>query len=173
MSIPAAIALMIGATIVAVLMLLAFKTVGLVLGIALVVATSFYISARRPTGRQDKLRASLKHAVGDLRDTVGLYEEFAYSEDAEHIADRTLHRPELLNPDSEDPAVAAYHHMRGNTSRFLRRLDTHLSDPALADAELENLLTITDQRNHQLQDAWWKARSAAKELGPGEELDED
>ena len=161
------IALMIGATLVAVLMLLAFKTVGLVLGIALVLGTAFYISSRRPSDRQQKLRSSLRQAAGDLSDVLGLYEEFAYSEGAEHLADRTLHRPELLNPDSENPDVAAYHHMRATTERFLRRLDAHLADGSLGETELENLLAITDQRSQQLQEAWWRARVAAKEIGPG------
>lgn len=168
MSTLASIALMIGATLAAVLMLVAFKTVGLVMGIALVLATAFYVSARRPTGRQEKLRSLLRHAADDLRDILGHYEEFAFSEDAEHIADRTLHRPELLNPDSEVTEVSAYHQMRANTQRFLRRLDAHLSDESLADTELENLLTITDQRSRQLQEAWLRARGAAREIGPAD-----
>ncbi|MDR7329518.1 hypothetical protein [Corynebacterium guangdongense] len=167
MGIPTGIALMIGATLAAVLMLLAFKTLGLVLGISLVLGTAFYISGRRPSDRQEKLRSSLRHAAGDLSDVLGLYEQFAYSEDAEHLADRTLHRPELLNPDSESPDVSAYHHMRATAERFLRRLDTHLADETLSETELENLLAITDQRSQQLQEAWWRARVAAKEIGPG------
>ncbi len=161
------VALMIGAALVAVLMLVAFKAVGLVLGIALVLGTAFYVSGRRPSGRQEKLRAALRHAAEDLGDVLGLYDEFAFSEDAEHIADRTLHRPELLNPDSENPDVAAYHQMRATTERYLRRLDVHLADESLDETELEGLLTITDQRSQQLQEVWWRARVAAREIGPG------
>lgn len=94
------------------------------------------------------------------------YDDFRSSPDADHLADRTLYRPALLDPGNRDAEISTFHQHRAAADRFLRRLEGHLQNPNLSVRELESLLDTTDERARRLEQSWWDARRAARRLGP-------
>lgn len=160
-------ALWIGVAVTCALLVFVGRGLGLVLALLLVLGTALFLM-RRPEVNPEaqSLRASIRLASEDLEDTLGLYDSFATASDAETLADRTLHRPALLEPDHDDPHISKFHFEASAARRFLNRLNARLADPDLPLRELEKLLEVTDSRGQQLRDSWVDARRAARRLGP-------
>lgn len=112
------------------------------------------------------LRSSIELACEDIQDILDQYTQFATSNDPDSLADRTLHRPELLNPDSEDPNISQFHLEAHAARRFINRMTAKITDPSLDVRELEQFLEVADQRCSNLKLSWIDARRAAKRLGP-------
>lgn len=144
---------------------------GLLLALALVGVVAV-VALRTRSGADEELgslRTAIRLSAEEITDVLDEYDAFAASPDADHLADRTLYRPALLDTDSSDRDIAAFHFQEAASRRFLRRLDRHLANTSLHQGELDKILRLSDERGLQLQEAWWYARRAAKRLGPGTE----
>lgn len=153
--------------LVAVAAVLLGRGFGALLVVVLVLGALLYLG-RRPGADPEieGLRASIQLACEEVEDTLHQYENFAHGGDAESLADRTLHRPALLDADSDDPAIARFHFERAAARRFLGRIRAKLASPALGVRELEGLLSVADGRASELGQSWVEARRAARHLGP-------
>lgn len=143
------------------------RTAGVVLVAVAAVVVLLYLTRSAQEPETASLRGSVRLSAEALTAVLEEYDQFAASPDADHLADRTLYRPALLDPGCRDPDIAAFHHHRNASARFLRRIEGHLQNPNLSVRELESLLQTADERSRQLEQAWWDARRAARRLGPG------
>lgn len=158
-----AMALTLGACVVLIVLL---KVPGLMISFLLVGAALLMMSARPESTEHDALRTSIQLSSEDIRDVMAQFEDFEVSQDTDIIADRTLHRPALLDLDTNDPDIEAFHYQYASASRFLKRLPARLASPMLDTNKLEQILSVTDQRAASLQESWLAARQAAFRLGP-------
>ncbi|HJG43890.1 hypothetical protein NQ011_06620 [Corynebacterium phoceense] len=158
-----AMALTLGACVVLIVLL---KVPGLMISFLLVGAALLMMSARPESTEHDALRTSIQLSSEDIRDVMAQFEDFEVSQDTDIIADRTLHRPALLDLDTNDPDIEAFHYQCASASRFLKRLPARLASPMLDTNQLEQILSVTDQRAASLQESWLAARQAAFRLGP-------
>ncbi|MCQ9332809.1 hypothetical protein NQ042_01630 [Corynebacterium phoceense] len=156
-------ALTLGACVVLIVLL---KVPGLMISFLLVGAALLMMSARPESTEHDALRTSIQLSSEDIRDVMAQFEDFEVSQDTDIIADRTLHRPALLDLDTNDPDIEAFHYQCASASRFLKRLPARLASPMLDTNQLEQILSVTDQRAASLQESWLAARQAAFRLGP-------
>lgn len=142
------------------------RLTGLLICLIILPLALFMLYSRPDASEQKTLRSSISLSADDIEDVAEEFEHFAHSPEAEAIADRTLHRPALLDPECQDPAVEKFHYQLSTAKRFLRRLEARLSSPSMETNELEQLLTVTDQRSFELKESWLEARRAALALGP-------
>ncbi len=150
------------------LILLWLRWPGLIL-IALILGITYVMLRFRPdVSETTALRSSVVLSAEDINDILQEFDEFSDSPDPDALADRTLHRPALLDLDCSDPDIEAFHYQYSTAQRFLNRLDARLANPELDVTQLENLLSVTDRRALELRDSWLAARQAARRLGPGE-----
>ena len=158
-----AMALTLGACVILIALL---KVPGLMISFLLVGAALLMMSARPESTEHDALRTSIQLSSEDIRDVMAQFEDFEVSQDMDIIADRTLHRPALLDLDTNDPDIEVFHYQYASASRFLKRLPARLASPMLDTNQLEQILSVTDQRAASLQESWLAARQAAFRLGP-------
>ena len=137
---------------------------GFILAAALAAAVFSMVRSRPNASEHVALRSSIQLSAEDIRDVLAEYNQFLTSPDAETLADRTLHRPALADKDCTDPTINSFFYQCSAASRFLNRLNARLSKN-LETVELENLLSVTDQRASNLTEAWIDARRAAAHLG--------
>lgn len=143
------------------------KLYGTVLAITLLAAVAVVLHRSTPYHAElGALRTSLRLSCDDIRTVLEEYETFATSGDASALADRTLHRPQLLDGDSDDPDIARFHFAAHAARRFLHRLPARADDPDLTPRQLNALITVADERARDLRERWIAARAAAKRLGP-------
>ena len=155
------------AIIVAALVVLSvLRLPGLIICLIILPLALFMLYSRPDASEQNALRSSISLSADDIQDVVEEYEHFALSSEAEAIADRTLHRPALLDKECQDPAVEQFHYQLSTAKRYLNRLDARLEKSNMETTEFEQLLTITDQRALELRESWLVARRAALALGP-------
>lgn len=145
------------------------RTAGVVIVVIAAIAVTTYLARSSTKPETASLRGSVRLSAEALTSVLEEYDEFRSSPDADHLADRTLYRPALLDPGCQDAEISAFHHHRNAADRFLRRLEGHLQDPNLSVRELESLLQTADERARRLEQSWWEARRAARRLGPGAE----
>lgn len=139
---------------------------GALLSLILLVLT-FLLLRRRPDAYEHKaLRTSIALSAEDVEDVLAEYERFSCSPDTDCLADRTIHRPALMDQDCTDADISDFHYQRTSSRRFLRRLNARLADPTLEIQQLETLLSVTDKRAAALRAAWLRARQAAQRIGP-------
>ncbi|WP_235923091.1 hypothetical protein [Corynebacterium lizhenjunii] len=143
------------------------KLPGLIISMVIAIAAWLMVSAQPQSREHAALRTSIELSAEDLRDIMAQFQDFETSTDIDAIADRTLHRPALLDLETTDPDIEAFHFQYASAHRFLRRLPTRMSNPVLNTHQLEQLLAVTDQRAAELQESWLAARRAAFRLGPG------
>lgn len=137
------------------------KHIGVILVIG-IVGLLAVLSSRRPDALEiDALVASIQLSAQDITDVLDEFDDFASSEQARHIEDRTFLRPALLEQDSRVPAIAGFHEDYANAQRFLHRLPARLS-ANLSVSQAERLLDITDDRAATLRQSWIDARRAAR-----------
>lgn len=159
-------ALSIGLTIVACIVLIVLlKIPGVFISLVLAAAVWLMSSARPQSAEIQALRSSIRLSAEDIRDVMAEFEHFETSMDPDSLADRTLHRPALLDLDTNDAEVEAFHYQYATAGRFLKRLPGRLANPMLGTGQLEQLLTVTDQRAAELKESWLAARRAAQRLG--------
>ncbi|QMV85477.1 hypothetical protein HW450_01625 [Corynebacterium hindlerae] len=141
------------------------KTVGLLLSLG-IIGMLMVASRRRPDAVEiDALRASILLSAQDITDVLDEFDQFCTSPDAQHLEDRTLLRPALLERDSVNPDIAGFHEDCANAQRFLHRLPARINAP-LSVSQAERLLAITDDRAASLRESWITARRVARGL-PG------
>lgn len=125
--------------------------------------------AARATRQDSTAVWELADALGECRreisDVLGALDDFTHSPEADHLADRTLKRPALLDEDSAVPEIARFYQLAAGAEQFLSRLDK-LSLEELSAKRLRGLLHVADERAAALQQAWRDARERALELGP-------
>lgn len=139
---------------------------GVIICLIILPIALFMLYSRPDASEQKTLRSSISLSADDIQDVVDEYEHFAHSVDTAAIADRTLHRPALMDTECEDPAVEQFHYQLSTAKRYLRRLDARLVKTNMETSEFEQLLKITDQRALELKESWLVARRAALALGP-------
>ena len=144
----------------------ALRFAGLIICLIILPLALFMLYSRPDASEQKTLKSSISLSADDIEDVVEEYEHFAHSPEAEAIADRTLHRPALLDPECEDPAIEKFHYELSTAKRFVRRLDARLAKPNMETSEIEQLLKITDQRAFEHTESWLAARRSALALGP-------
>ncbi|MBV7281078.1 MULTISPECIES: hypothetical protein [Corynebacterium] len=147
---------------VALIVFLRFEGIILVL---LVSGVVWYTLRNRPDSKETAaVVSSIRYSAEDIQDTISEYERFLTGTDTDSIADRTLQRPALADPDCTDPDIEEFHHEYSTAKRFLNRLnsklETHDTIP-----QLESLLAITDRRAAALEERYQSARRAALRLG--------
>lgn len=140
------------------------KVPGLILSTFILLGTFFLVNQDQKSTERDALIMSIRLSSEDIENTLEQYSTFLNGTDTDALADRTLHRPELANQDSEDPDIEAFHYSARNCRRFLNRLDAKLGAETSLD-ELRRILTATDERAAQLEEQWRAARRAALRLG--------
>ena len=144
----------------------AFKSVGFGLSLVLLIATAFFLGRSQSSPEANSLRTSIVLSAEDIESIADAYDKFLYSPDTDSVADRTIHRPELANADSEVPAIEEFQYYLASSKRYLTRLKAHLASK-LSPADLKKLLQTTDQRAAALEEKWRSARKAAKRYGAG------
>lgn len=141
------------------------KLPGLLIAMALTAAAWLIFNSRPASPEQAALRNSIRLSAEDLQDVITEFQEFEMSQDTEAIADRTLHRPALLDLDCGCPDIESFHYDLAGARRFLRRLGMRLQTGGTTKVELETLLKVTDKRAAELKESWLLARKAALALG--------
>lgn len=141
------------------------KAPGVIISILLASAVWLMSSARPEASEHAALRTSIELSAEDISDVIAEFKNFETSPDPDALADRTLHRPALLDLDTNDPDIEAFHYQYASALRYLKRLPARLANPMLSTSQLEHLLTITDQRAADLKESWLTARRAAQKLG--------
>ncbi|WJZ02901.1 hypothetical protein [Corynebacterium freiburgense] len=143
-----------------IILVLTLRLEGLVLA-AIILLLMFVANSVRPNQSESAtLLTSIKLSAEDIRDVIEAYDRFLHGSDSKNLADRTLHRPALTDPDCIDPDIEAFYYQHDTAQRFLRRLDARLSTD-LTVAQMEALLAVTDRRALELKEAWVRARRAA------------
>lgn len=153
------------AVVTAAVLILTLKLPGVILAAFVCGALWLFADARPNSSEHAALRASIALTVEDIRGVLEDYATFATSDDAESLADRTLHRPALVDVDCANPTIEAFHYEMHGAQRFLRRLDARVNSPHAETGELESLLKVADERAAELKEAWLAARRAALALG--------
>lgn len=146
------------------------KVPGLFISLMLLAAAWLAVTTKPTSSENTALRTSISLSAEDIRDTLSAFVDFETSMEADAIADRTLHRPALLDLDGNDPDIEAFHYQVASAKRYLKRLPARMANPMLDTNSLEQLLSVTDQRAASLQEAWLNARRAALKLGPDYKL---
>lgn len=139
---------------------------GLLLVVPIVAVAVLAVGRRPDMSETAALRSSIALSAEDIQEVVDEYDHFSSSPAADQMADRTLMRPALVDPDCADPDVAAFHHEYATARRFLSRLDARLAKNSLSIPQLEALLKVTDARALAIRESWIAARQAAQRLGP-------
>lgn len=143
-----------------------FKWQGLLLILPILTIAAFVLSKRPDSTEVLALRSSIALSSEDIEDVLAEFDHFSTGTETDSLADRTLFRPALLDPDNDDPDIQAFHHHQATARRFISRLDARLANPSLEVGQLETLLHVTDQRALEIKESWLLARLAAKRLGP-------
>lgn len=146
-------------------LILQFKAMGLVIAVVLVAAIAIFSASRRLDTESEVIKSSVRLAADEISAVLDNFDTFLTGNSAEALADRTLHRPELANPDSTNPDIEKFYYLYASNVRYLHRLEARLQQ-ALTVTQADHLLSITDQRALELQEAWLAARRAAYQLGP-------
>ena len=149
----------------AAVLIVTLKLPGAVLAVLVAGAMWLFASARPNASEHAALRASIALTVEDITGVLQDYATFATSDDAESLADRTLHRPALADVDCAHPTIQAFHYEMHGAQRFLRRLNARVNATDVETSELESLLKVADERAAELKEAWLAARCAALSLG--------
>ncbi|BAU96275.1 hypothetical protein N24_2013 [Corynebacterium suranareeae] len=147
------------------LLILWLKLPGILLATIIAVATFSVMRMRTSTPEVSSLRTSIRLSSEDITDVQNEWQQFLNSPDADALADRTMARPALADPDCGDAAIEKFHYEISNANRFLGRLEARLHQNLLV-SELETLLKVTDERALELRETWLDARKAALKLGP-------
>lgn len=143
------------------------KLVGTVLAILLVASVAALLQRSTPYHAElGALRTSLQLTCDEIAAVLDDYDTFSSSNDPTALADRTLHRPRLLEVDSDNTEIARFHYEAHAARRFLHRLPARVNDAELSAEQLNTLISVADERARDLRDAWIAARQAAKRLGP-------
>ena len=142
------------------------RTAGVIIVVIAAIVLGMYLARSSTKPETASLRGSVRLSAESLTAVLEEYDDFRSSPDADHLADRTLYRPALLDPGNRDAEISTFHQHRAAADRFLRRLEGHLQNPNLSVRELESLLDTTDERARRLEQSWWDARRAARRLGP-------
>ncbi|MDD7582311.1 hypothetical protein ACEE23_05915 [Corynebacterium sp. 32222D000AT] len=141
------------------------KVVGLIVALLLAGAVWVMLSMRPDAHEHRVLRSSIQLSAEDITDVMDEFDHFSNAQDADTIADRTLHRPALLDYDCGDEAVERFHYQYASARRFLNRLNARLASTELETQDLESLLRVTDQRALDIKESWINARRSAQRLG--------
>lgn len=153
------------AAVTAVVLVVTLKLPGVILAFLVCGALWLIAGARPDASEHAALRASIALTVEDITDVIQDYTTFATSEDSDALADRTLHRPALVDVDCTNPSIEAFHYEMHGAQRFLRRLNARVNAPDVETNELESLLKVADERAAELKETWLAARRAALALG--------
>lgn len=148
-----------------VLLVLWLKGPGLILALMIAGAVLLVRQRRTLTPEIASLVTSIRLTAEHITDVRDSWETFREGSDAEALADRTLTRPALADPDCGDPDIERFHFEMNNAGRFLHRLESRLQAP-LSVSQLETLLRVTEERALEIEDSWLRARKAAQRLGP-------
>lgn len=148
------------------------KLPGLVMA-SLIIALVFSIRQMRTHSPEiSSLVTSIQLSADEIRDVQEEWETFLNDPSADALADRTLHRPALADPDCADPDIQRFHFTLNNARRFIRRLEIRLQGE-LTVPQLEGILKVTDSRALDLREAWLAARRAAHQIGSNYRPDRD
>ncbi|EEW49491.1 hypothetical protein HMPREF0290_1869 [Corynebacterium efficiens YS-314] len=148
------------------------KLPGLILA-GLIIATVFSIRQMRTHSPEiSSLVTSIQLSADEIRDVQEEWETFLNDPSANALADRTLFRPALADPDCADPDIQRFHFVLNSARRFIRRLEARLQGE-LTVPQLEGILKVTDARALDLRESWLAARRAAHLLGTDYDPDSD
>ncbi|MBD8028735.1 hypothetical protein [Corynebacterium gallinarum] len=141
------------------------KLPGLVLA-GLIIALVYSIRQMRTHSPEiSSLITSIQLSADEIRDVQEEWETFLNDPATDALADRTLHRPALADPDCADPDIQRFHFTLNSARRFIRRLEARLQGE-LTVPQLEGILQVTDARALDLRETWLAARRAAHHIGP-------
>ncbi|PRQ10556.1 hypothetical protein C1Y63_10940 [Corynebacterium sp. 13CS0277] len=132
--------------------------------VVIVCGTAWLIARQRRTPAEGAAAGSLQLAALELGDVVAQYESFCDDMDADAVANRTLHRPSLMDGAVDNEDLQDFFFQYRTARRFLNRLPARMA--ACTDAQqIDKLLTITTQRTMALDEAWRRAYRTAAHLG--------
>lgn len=141
------------------------KLPGLILAL-IIIAGVFGVTQLRPLSPEvSSLMTSIQLSAEDITAVQQEWDNYLNGTDAESLADRTLYRPALANPDCNDPDIERFHFDLATANRFIGRLGARL-EAGLSVPQLEGILKVTDERALNLRESWLAARKAAHRLGP-------
>lgn len=140
------------------------KLPGLVLATMIITAVFCFTQLRPDSPEVSSLRTSIRLSADEITEVQEEWGNYLNGSDTDSLADRTLHRPALADPDCNDPTIEKFHFEISNANRFLHRLDARLNaGPTVP--QLEGLLKVTDERALNIRESWLAARKAAHRLG--------
>lgn len=146
------------------ILVLWLKLPGLILSGLIILAVFAALRLGPLSPEISSLVTSIRLSADEITEVQEEWENYLNGMDADALADRTLHRPALADPDCADPTIERFHFQLANSNRFLGRLNVRLdSDPTIP--QLEGLLRVTDERALDLRESWLAARKAAHRLG--------
>ncbi|QGU04820.1 hypothetical protein [Corynebacterium comes] len=148
------------------IILASLRLQGLLLIVPIAAIAILVVGKRPDESETTALRSSIALSAEDIQDVIDEFDAFSTSPDAQHMADRTLTRPALLDFDCADPDISGFHHEYATAKRFLNRIDARLTKGDLDIPQLETLLKVTDARALGIREAWIAARQSAQRLGP-------
>ncbi|MDK6566434.1 hypothetical protein [Corynebacterium pyruviciproducens] len=140
------------------------KVPGLILSVFILLCTFLLVNQDQKSTERDALIMSIRLSSEDIESTLTQYDEFLTGPSTNNLADRTLHRPELANPDSTDPDIESFHYAAANCRRFLNRLGAKTAS-ATSSEELRRILHATDERSADIAEKWAAARRSALRIG--------
>ncbi len=153
-------------TVVSLVLVRALGVVGVLLACAVVVVGTALVLRRDSVHELESLRNSVALSSTDVSVVLDDWETFRRSHAPEHIRDREVHRPTLLDPASEVSSVRLFHSAADACEQFLNELPDRAR--VLTDvSSLTALLTETDQRAVALSSMWERARRDAAEARRG------
>lgn len=146
--------------VITVVLVRSIGVLGVLLATAIVIAGIFIVLRRDSAHEVEALRRSVSHSAADIAEVLDDWHTFRHSNAPEHVRDRELHRPALLDPASEIVSVKRFHDAADACDRFLRQLPDgtrELSDVS----SLTELLNETDRRATGIDGLWERARRDA------------
>ncbi|AKK03338.1 hypothetical protein [Corynebacterium epidermidicanis] len=158
-------ALILAVVAVCIVLVTLLKTLGVLLAFVIVAAVSLAFVSRRNDPEAEAVKASVRLSAEEIDEVLKDFDRFLTGQDADSLADRTLHRPELANADSFVPEIEKFYYLYSTNVRFLNRLQARLAQN-LTFGQAQHLLDITDQRAQEIQESWVAARRAAFRHGP-------
>ncbi|MCI1256042.1 MAG: hypothetical protein LKG15_05055 [Corynebacterium provencense] len=130
---------------------------GILLSVTLGAFLAFLLFRRDSERELESLRNSIGHSATDISRILGQWHDFHLSRAPEHVRDRVLHRPCLLDRDCGVESVQRFHDAVKSAEEFLHGLPARVQQ-ATSVSSLTAVLREADHQADRLAALWSRAR---------------